>query len=176
MRVTRRRLAGFVVTLAASAVILSAKEEPAEPAVKMTPVGKVRREGKSVRIEISSKYADALLGLEGYSHVNVLYWMDKIDVPQKRRILRLHPRGDRRNPLTGVFACRSPIRPNPIALTVCKILKVEGNVVTLDKIDAFDNSPVLDLKPFIPSDAPREGIREPEWVKRMRERRKKGMK
>jgi len=172
---TRRHFAGAAVA-AATAGSLPAGEANAETAIRVVPVGKVRREGKSVRIEVSSEYADALLGLDGYSHVNVLYWMDKIDVPAKRRILRLHPRGNRKNPLTGVFACRSPLRPNPIALTVCKILKVEGSVVTLDKIDAFDNSPVLDLKPFILSDAPREGVREPEWVKKMRERRKKGKK
>ena len=69
------------------------------------------------------------------------------------------------NPLTGVFACRAPVRPNLIALSVCKILSVRGNVVTLDDLDAFDGTPVLDLKPFIPPDSPREGVRVPDWAK-----------
>jgi tRNA (adenine37-N6)-methyltransferase len=172
----RKCFLGAVAALTVAGGVLAGEETEPRPEFRLFPVGEVRKEGKSVRIEVFDAYADALLGLDGYSHVNVLYWMDKIDVPAKRRILRLHPRGNRQNPLTGVFACRTPLRPNPIALTVCKILKVDGNVITLDKIDAFDKSPVLDLKPFIPSDAPQEGVREPEWVKKMRERRKKGKK
>jgi len=91
---------------------------------------------------------------------------DRNDTPQRRRILRVHPRGDKQNPLTGVFACRAPVRPTLIALSVCKILSVEGNLVTLDRLDAFDATPVLDLKPFIPPDAPRQDVRVPDWARR----------
>ena len=76
-----------------------------------------------------------------WSHINVFYWFDKNDVPQKRRILRVHPRGDQRNPLAGVFACRAPVRPNLIALSVCRIVSVKGNLVNVDQIDAFDATP-----------------------------------
>jgi len=137
-----------------------------ETIFELHPIGTVEKSKDSARIRIDEQYADALLGLDGWSHVNVLYWFDKNDVPAKRRILRVHPRGDEKNPLTGVFACRAPVRPNLIALSVCKILSVEGNVVTVDGIDAFDTTPVLDLKPHIPADAPTGEIRVPPWAKK----------
>ena len=93
------------------------------------------------------------------------YWFDQNDTPERRRQLRVHPRGDKQNPLTGVFACRAPVRPNLIALSVCKILSVQGNLVTLDGLDAFDATPVLDLKPFVPSDASMQDVRVPAWAK-----------
>ena len=70
--------------------------------------------------------------------------------PKKRSVLQVHPRGNRGNPLTGVFACRSLVRPNLIALSLCQVLSVKNNVVEIDKIDAFANTPILDLKPYIP--------------------------
>ena len=159
-------------TLLTSSVSATDKErsedEAADVFYRVYPIGKVEKNGGSTRIRIFDKYADGLLGLGQWSHVNVFYWFDKNDVPQRRRILQVHPRGDRENPLTGVFACRAPVRPNLIALTVCKILAVEKNVVAVDRIDAFDATPVIDLKPFIPPDAPRNNIQVPDWTGRMR--------
>lgn len=143
-----------------------ADEKDIETIYKLSPVGRIEKKEEFARIRIFDQYVDALLGLEGWSHVNVFYWFDKNDIPQKRRILQVHPRGNKDNPLTGVFACRAPVRPNLIALSVCKILSVEGNLVNLDKIDAFDSTPVLDLKPFIPPDEPKKDVRVPEWTKR----------
>lgn len=80
----------------------------------------------------------------------VLWWFDRNDTVEKRSILQVHPCGNPENPLTGVFACRSPFRPNLIALSLCRILSVENNVVELEKIDAFDETPILDIKPYIP--------------------------
>jgi tRNA (adenine37-N6)-methyltransferase len=131
---------------------------------KLFTIGKVEKRDREVRLRIFDEYQEGLLGLENWSHVNVLYWFDQNDTPQKRRILRVHPRGDAKNPLTGVFACRSPMRPNLIALSVGKILSVQGAVVVLDALDAFDGTPILDLKPFIPPDAPAQGIRVPAWA------------
>jgi tRNA (Thr-GGU) A37 N-methylase len=67
--------------------------------------------------------------------------------------------------LTGVFACRAPVRPNLIALSVCRVLAVEKNLVTLDQLDAFPGTPIIDLKPFIPPDAPTKDLRMPAWTK-----------
>ncbi len=139
-----------------------------EQVFRMVPVGRVEKKEEVARIHIFNRYAGALLGLDGWSHVNVLYWFDKNDVTQRRRILQVHPRGDVRNPLTGVFACRAPVRPNLIALSVCKILSVEGSVVTVDGIDAFDGTPVIDLKPVIPPDVMVADLRVPEWTSRGR--------
>ena len=143
------------------------EEDGAKTFFKLYPVGRVEKKGKSVWLRIFDRYADALKGLGGFSHVWVLYWFDKNDTPQKRSILQVHPRGNRENPLTGVFACRAPVRPNLIALSLCKILSVKGEVVHIEKIDAFDNSPVLDLKPYAPGiDSPTKGVRLPDWLKR----------
>lgn len=137
----------------------------AETFYKVIPVGKVEKDGKAVRLRIFDPFVDGLLGLDGWSHVNVFYWFDQNDVPQKRGILRVHPQGNQVNPLTGVFACRAPVRPNLIALSVCKVLAVEKNLIILDQIDAFDGTPILDIKPFIPPDAPMNDVRVPAWTK-----------
>jgi len=142
-------------------------EEEAKMFFKLYPIGKVEKKGKSVWLRIFERYADALKGLDGFSHVWVLYWFDKNDTPRKRSILQVHPRGNKKNPLTGIFACRAPVRPNLIALSLCKILSVKGGVVHIEKIDAFDGSPVLDLKPYAPGiDSPTKGVRLPDWLKR----------
>lgn len=142
-------------------------EEGAKKFFKLYPVGRVQKKDKSITLRIFDKYADALKGLDGFSHVWVLYWFDRNDTPRKRSILQVHPRGNRENPLTGVFACRSPVRPNLIALSLCRILSVKAGVVDIDKIDAFDASPILDLKPYAPGiDRPAKDIRLPDWTKR----------
>ena len=151
---------GSLLTSSASATDKETTvEEGADESYRVYPIGKVEKNGGSTRIRIFDKYADGLLGLGQWSHVNVFYWFDKNDMPQRRRILQVHPRGNRENPLTGVFACRAPVRPNLIALTVCKVLAVEQTIVVVDGIDAFDATPVIDLKPFIPPDAPRKDIK-----------------
>jgi tRNA-Thr(GGU) m(6)t(6)A37 methyltransferase TsaA len=128
------------------------------------PVGRVHNRDSEVTIEIAPRYADALLGLEDFSHVWVIWWFDRNDNPQKRSVLRVHPRGNPRNPLTGVFATRSPARPNLIGMTLCRILAIEGRTIRVEHIDALDNTPVLDLKPYIPeSDGDRRAL-VPPWI------------
>jgi len=161
--------AGFVGLGWGSIAQEAEEKEGTETFFKVFPIGKVEKKDGTTRIRIHEKYSDALLGLDGWSHINVLYWFHKNDIPQKRGILRVHPRGNKKNPLTGVFACRAPVRPNLIALSVCKILSIKDNVITIDKIDAFDGTPILDIKPFIPPDSPKQGIRVPDWA-RNRER------
>ncbi len=112
----------------------------------MYPIGKVVKEAGKTLIVLDKKYEAGLLGLEKHSYVTVVYWFDKNDSPQRRAILQVHPRGDKNNPLTGVFATHSPVRPNLIAITKCDIISVEENVIEIKDIDAFDGSPVLDLK------------------------------
>jgi len=118
-----------------------------------------------VSLHIFKTYKDALKGLDGFSHVFVLYWFDRNDTPEKRSILQVHPRGNKKNPITGVFACRSPVRPNLIALSLCKIVSVEDGIVHIDKIDALNNSPILDLKPYIPNiDHIIKDVHVPDWL------------
>ncbi len=129
------------------------------------PIGHVQKTSGRTLIVLDRKYQPGLVGLEGFSHVQVIWWLDKNDTPQKRSILQVHPRGDPKNPLTGVFACRSPVRPNLIGLTLCKIISVKGNVVEVEKIDAFEGTPVLDIKPYAPGQDSVTGVRVPAWAK-----------
>lgn len=131
---------------------------------KISPVGLVKKQEKVTTIEIDNKYKDALIGLDEFSHVLVCYWLHKNDIPEKRQILQVHPRGDHANALTGVFATRSPQRPNLIAISLCKILSVKGNTIQIDTIDAFDGSPVIDLKPYMPSIDSVMDAQVPAWV------------
>jgi len=128
------------------------------------PVGVVRKKEKGVWIEIFDQYSDALLGLEGFSHIQVLFWFHKNDSACKRKTLRVHPRKDKNNPLSGVFATHSPLRPNPIGLTMCKIRSIEDLQIKIEDIDAFDGTPVIDIKCYIPSSVAESKIRIPDWV------------
>ncbi|MCF7958884.1 MAG: tRNA (N6-threonylcarbamoyladenosine(37)-N6)-methyltransferase TrmO [Phycisphaerae bacterium] len=110
------------------------------------PIGKVVKADGKTFIVIDKKYQAGLAGLERHSYITVVYWFDKNDTPEKRAILKVHPRGDKGNPLTGVFATHSPVRPNLIAISHCDVISVKGNVIELKGIDAFDGSPVLDIK------------------------------
>jgi tRNA (adenine37-N6)-methyltransferase len=128
----------------------------------LNPVGIVGKNDGRTWIEVYGEFADGLLGLDGFSHIFVLFWFHQNDTPEKRRTLQVHPRKDPRNPLTGVFATHSPQRPNLIGLTLCRILSMAGHKIHIDDIDAVDGSPVVDIKCFIPG-APAD-VRVPDWV------------
>lgn len=130
----------------------------------IVPVGIIKKEDENVWIEVYEQYHEALLGLDGFSHITVCYWFHENDTPEKRNVLKIHPRRDKKNPLTGVFATHSPLRPNLIGISICKILWIRENTIHIDKIDAFDGSPVIDIKCFIPSSALKQDIRLPAWV------------
>ena len=130
------------------------------------PIGVVRKADGGARIEIYDEYTDGLLGLEGFSHILVLYWFDQNDTPEKRKTLQVHPRKDSRNPLTGVFATHSPLRPNLIAQTLCKIVVISDNIIEVEEIDAYDGTPVIDIKCYIPGSPEASDVRVPDWVKK----------
>jgi tRNA (adenine37-N6)-methyltransferase len=134
------------------------------------PVGRVVKTADQSALEVFPEFKDALLGLDGFSHVIVLYWFDRNDTPEERSTLRVHPRGDKRNPLTGVFATRSPMRPNLIGFSVCAIKSLEGNRILIDQIDAFDGTRIIDLKPYIPASDCVPAASVPEWVLRLERR------
>ena len=128
------------------------------------PVGLIRKKDDTAWIEIFAEYREAMLGLEGFSHIHVFFWFHENDTAELRRTLQVHPRKDPSNPLTGVFATHSPMRPNLIGLTRCRIRGVEGNRIAIDAIDARDGSPVIDIKCFIPDAQPLADVRLPDWV------------
>jgi tRNA-Thr(GGU) m(6)t(6)A37 methyltransferase TsaA len=130
-------------------------------------IGRVAKSSDKATLEIFAPFRDALLGLDEFSHVLVFYWFDRNDSPEKRATLRVNPRGNKANPLTGVFGTRSPLRPNLIGLTVCKMKSVDSTSITVDDIDTFDGTPIIDIKPYIPSydSVPEASV--PEWVKKL---------
>jgi len=164
-----------VIAMAIIAIPLSAIADDAQDVeFKMQPIGHVQKTEDRTVIVLDKEYEPGLLGLDGFSHVYVFWWFSLNDSTEKRATLQVHPMGNRDNPLTGVFATRSPRRPNLVALTLCKIVAVKGNVVEVEKIDAFDKTPVVDLKPFIPGyDSTEEG-KIPEWLEKgLKKRRAK---
>ena len=128
------------------------------------PVGVVGKKEEATWIEIFEPYSDALLGLEGFSHIQVFFWFHDNDTPDRRKTLRVHPRNDKNNPLSGVFATHSPLRPNLIGLTVCKIKSIRDHRIEIEDIDAFDGTPVIDVKCYIPDSTSRSDVRVPDWV------------
>jgi tRNA-Thr(GGU) m(6)t(6)A37 methyltransferase TsaA len=117
------------------------------PVYQVRPIGWIRKADGRTTIELDDQYRPGLLGVDQLDSVWVLYWFDRNDTPGQRAILQVHPHGDARNPLRGVFATRAPVRPNPIALSRCRVLSVQGAVIEIDDIDALADTPVLDIKP-----------------------------
>jgi tRNA-Thr(GGU) m(6)t(6)A37 methyltransferase TsaA len=130
--------------------------------VKTDAVGdEVKDKSRISQIIINDNLAQALEGIDGFSHVFVIFWMSQIP-EDKRMILKVHPRGRMDMPLLGVFATRTNLRSNPIGLTLVELLKVEGTTLTVRGLDAFDGTPILDIKPFDSWDNA-EKARVPEW-------------
>jgi tRNA-Thr(GGU) m(6)t(6)A37 methyltransferase TsaA len=125
---------------------MNGKETTVPQSFTLYPIGSVKKQDGHTCIVIDKKYEPGLMRLEDFSHVTVIYWFDKNDTPEKRAVLQVHPQGNTDNPIRGVFATHSPVRPNLIAISRCKILSVKDNVIEIDSIDAFPDTPVLDLK------------------------------
>jgi tRNA-Thr(GGU) m(6)t(6)A37 methyltransferase TsaA len=136
-----------------------------EKVIQLYPIGTVRNSGESFSLEIDAPYRPALKQLDQFSHVIVLWWADQSDTEQSRSLLQTRPFYAEKH-LTGVFACRAEYRPNPIGSTVCKILAVDEaeGLVRLEYIDAFDGTPVVDLKAYFPVSDRVKTARIPAWL------------
>ena len=108
------------------------------------PIQPTGAKGVKGEIVIKDKYADGLKDLEDFSHINILYLLHKVD----GYMLEVKPFMD--NNTHGVFATRSPKRPNRIGSSVVKIDKIEGNTVFVSNIDVLNETPLLDIKPYVP--------------------------
>jgi len=133
--------------------------------MKVFPIGTIKNENNEAAILLNPDYCKGLKGLSGYSHVQVIWWMDRCDNSADRCTLverKPYVKGPEE---LGVFALRSPERPNPIAVSNVDIAYVdeETGVVGLYYIDAFSGSAVLDLKPYTPSIDRIENVTTPEW-------------
>jgi len=129
------------------------------------PIGHVRRSDDGNRLEIMPPYRSALKQLEHFSHVIVVWWADRQDSEKSRSIMQTNPpyAADK---TTGVFACRSEYRPNPVALSTCKLLDVDeaNGVVKIAEIDALDGTSIVDLKAYFPVCDRVKDAHIPDWL------------
>ena len=130
-------------------------------------IGVVERVEDEISIvRIFDEFCEGLKGLNTFSHLIILYWFHLREEEEERRVLKVVPRRHPGAPEVGVFASRSPSRPNPIGLCVGELVKMEGNILLVRGLDAFEGSPVIDIKPYIPrADAFPEAV-VPEWALR----------
>ena len=147
--------------------------------IEMAPIGFVNRVSQhendrdrslTAKIVINEALAPALEGIEDWSHIYVIFWLDKV----KHEGEPVLQHADKN---IGIFAARSPIHPNPIGLTLVELIKREGNVLWVRGLDAYDGTPVLDLKPY--PDWEKDLIvvtdfRIPEWLRKIIEQQDQG--
>jgi tRNA-Thr(GGU) m(6)t(6)A37 methyltransferase TsaA len=117
-------------------------------------------------IEMAPAFAAGLEGLGAFSHVVVLFYMH-LDPDREPTTIRRRPRGRADMPEIGVFAQRGRMRPNPVGVTACEIVRVIPGVLVVRGLDAVEGTPVLDLKPYVPAFDRRDGARVPEWIERL---------
>ena len=148
--------------------------------IVMTPIGRVEggrdvpedddwgMSRAKIALDPARFDAEALMGLETFSHAEVVYVFDKVTDEQIVTGAR-HPRGNTAWPRIGIFAQRGKNRPNRIGVTVCRIVAVDGLNLEVEGLDAIDGTPVLDIKPVMSGFAPRGDHREPEWAREIME-------
>lgn len=128
-------------------------------------IGRVTSDAGTTRLAIDEPYREALAGLDGFSHVHVLCWFHLFDEPEYRAITTSErPYRDAPDRL-GIFATRSPIRPNPLALSVVPVLAIDaaGGLLEVPYIDAEPGTPILDIKPYHPAVDRVRDATVPEW-------------
>ncbi len=138
--------------------------------INIKPIGFARNNVKEPRfgnfgdeiteIVVDEKFTDALTGIDDYSHVIIVFWMDKV----KGHVITHRPQGNPEVPVVGIFSCRCPSRPNPIAITTVKLVGHEGNKIKVKGLDILDGTPVIDIKPYWPQYDKVEEGKIPDWV------------
>lgn len=136
--------------------------------IEFTPVGIIHTPFKTVEnmpiqpsaakdvtaaIEVFPEYADGLADLEGFSHIYVIFHLHRVR-GYKLKVIPFLDTVER-----GIFATRSPARPNPIGLSVAEIVSVKNNIIEIRGVDMLNGSPVIDIKPFVPEFEDYTGIR-----------------
>jgi tRNA (adenine37-N6)-methyltransferase len=129
-----------------------AYEHQNEEKFQIHPVGYLNRQNNRIFIEILHPYRDALKGLDQFSHVQVIWWFNHFDDEDSRKT-NTFDKMPFEAPELGVFACRSPMRPNPLGLTTAKIVHIDHvkGLIEVPDFDAYDGTPILDLKAYLPS-------------------------
>ncbi len=141
--------------------------------IKLKPLGVAKNQVKKptlpgwkdivTEIVIDKKYALGLDGIEDYSHVIIVYWMDK----ENECHLKHHPQGREDIPYVGIFACRCPQRPNRIAMSTVTLLGRKNNVLKVKGLDIVSGTPILDIKPYTPQYDKVGKSKVPKWVNKL---------
>jgi len=136
-----------------------------EKVYKLSPVGQVESGPQGFALRIAPKYRAALQGLDEFSHIHVLWWSHYLDSSEHRNIMESEQPYKNGPARLGIFATRSPLRPNPICVSTVSVLRVdvEDGLVIVPWIDAEDGTPILDIKPYHPSGDRVRDVRMPEW-------------
>jgi tRNA-Thr(GGU) m(6)t(6)A37 methyltransferase TsaA len=129
-------------------------------------IGLVKSAGEPSKIEIFPEFCLGLEGLSDFSHVIVLYWLHLRDDDKERGTLQVVPRRHTDAPRVGVFASRSPSRPNPIGLCVVELNEIEGCILVVNGLDALEGSPIIDIKPYFARADAIPKASAPEWASR----------
>jgi tRNA-Thr(GGU) m(6)t(6)A37 methyltransferase TsaA len=134
------------LTLTPVGVIHSEHVEPGR-----TPIQPVCAQGSAGRVEIFPEYEEALDDIEGFSHLHLIYWLHRAgeatNAVSGARALRVVPFLD--DVPHGIFATRSPIRPNPLGLSVVRLVERRGRDLLVEDVDVLDGTPLLDIKPYV---------------------------
>jgi tRNA-Thr(GGU) m(6)t(6)A37 methyltransferase TsaA len=132
----------------------------------ITEIHNVHWEDIESRIVIDASLAEGLDGIEDFSHIIVVTYLHR-QQDLKPGGLRVHPESRPDTPLVGVFATRSPRRPNPIGITTVPLLRRDSNVLIVRGLDMANGTPVIDLKPYLPVGDSIEGATAPGWLRRL---------
>ena len=133
---------------------------------EVTFIGVVESAGEMSRVRIFPQFCVGLQRLDSFSHITVLYWLHLRDNSEERSTLQVVPRRHPGAPQVGVFASRSPSRPTPIGMCIVELMKMEDCTLFIKGLDAFEGSPIIDIKPYIPRADSIPDARVPEWTSR----------
>jgi tRNA-Thr(GGU) m(6)t(6)A37 methyltransferase TsaA len=131
---------------------------------KLKFIGKVETADELSKIRIFPEFCEGLRGINEFSHVIILYWFHLRNNEEERRVLKVVPKRHLGAPQVGVFASRSPSRPNPMGFCVAELAKIENCTLIVRGLDAFEGSPILDIKPYMPRADSVPNARVPEWT------------
>ena len=120
-------------------------------------------QGLVSQIHICEASTNRLKGIEAFSHILVLYWPHLID-PEKRKLEQVHPMGKKDIEKQGIFATCSPARPNPILVSAVRLNERRGNILMVQGLEAVNNSPVIDIKPYSPHYLVIKDLKVPDWM------------
>ena len=152
------------------------EESTRQESFNLVPIGRVindieypsdvKWETITSEVVIAPQLVEALDGIDGFSHIVIIFYLHKVD-EDRHSLLKVHPENKEELPLVGVFATRSPVRPNPIGITAVKLLERQENVLKVLGLDAYDGTPVLDVKPYLRRGDRIEEATMPDWLLRL---------